>query len=333
MPSSVIKLPLKLRLLFTVFKFILNLSRRQNGTVNRRLINFFDLKNPPSKTPRKGVVSSDTVIEASRNLWFRLYTPDTTVNGSERLPVVVYFHGGGFVLSSPSSFAFDDWCRQLVRELRTAVVSVNYRLAPEHRFPTQYEDGFDALKFLDDNLDKLPVNVDPKLCFLAGDSAGGNLAHHVAVKASKYEFSRLKLMGLIAIQPFFGGEERTESEIQNSRGPLLSLEDTDWYWKAFLPNGSDRDHPAANVFGPKSTVDLSRVKYPATLILMGGLDILKDWQRKYYDGLKKAGKEVDLLQDSNAFHGSYVFKELPVASFFVKGIQDFMQKHLNKENC
>ncbi|TXG53407.1 hypothetical protein EZV62_022576 [Acer yangbiense] len=266
MPSSVIKLPLKLRLLFAVYKFILNLSRRQNSTVNRRLINFFDLKNPLSKTPRKGVVSSDAVIEASRNLWFRLYTPDTTVNGGGRLP----------------------------RATRR-VVSVNYRLAPEHQFPTQYEDGFDALKFLDDNVDKLPVNVDPKLCFLAGDSAGGNLAHHLAVKAGEYEFSRLKLMGLIAIQPFFGGEERTESEIRNFGGPLC-------LWR----------------------IQIGQVS--------GNVDF-DGWQRKYYDGLKKAGKEVDLLQDPNAFHGSYVFKELPGSAFFVKGIQDFMQKHLNKENC
>ncbi|KAL5776062.1 hypothetical protein ACOSP7_008988 [Xanthoceras sorbifolium] len=325
---SVVKLPMKLRLLFAFFKFILNLCCHQNGTINRRLINFLDLKSPPSKTPRNGVISSDTVIDASRDLWFRLFTPAATVLAGGSVPVIVYFHGGGFALSSPSSFAYDDWCRQLVRELRCALVSVNYRLAPEHRCPTQYEDGFDALKFLDDNEDKLPVYVNPKLCFLAGDSAGGNLAHNVAVKAGEHEFSRLKLIGLIAIQPFFGGKERTESEIRNPGCPLLSLKDTDWYWRAFLPNGSDRDHPAANVFGPNSSVDISRVKYPATLILTGGLDILNYWQRKYYDGLKKAGKEVDLVEDPNSFHGSYMFHELPGSYFFIKEIQNFMQKQL-----
>lgn len=334
--GSVVKLPLKLRILFTVFRFVLRLSRRQNGTVNRRLLNFVEIKTAPSKTPRNGVVSSDTVIDTTRNLWFRLFIPTTAtctaVNG-RRLPIIVYYHGGGFALSSPSSFPFDQWCRRLAKELCAAVVSVNYRLSPEYRYPTQYEDGFDALKFLDDNLESLPVNVNPKLCFLAGDSAGGNLAHHVAVEGGAYEFSQLKLIGLIAIQPFFGGEERVGSEIRNPGRPILSLEDTDWYWKAFLPNGSNRNHPAANVFGPNSTVDVSRVNYPATLILIGGLDILNDWQRRYYNWLTSEGKEVNLAEHPNAFHGSYMFDELPGSSYYIKEIQEFMQKRIEKENC
>ncbi|KAK0605385.1 hypothetical protein LWI29_026132 [Acer saccharum] len=100
----------------------------------------------------------------------------------------------------------------------------------------------------------------------------------------------------------------------------------------FLPDGSDWDHPAVNVFGPKSSVDISQVKYPSTLILIGGLDLLYDWQRKYYDGLKKAGKEVDLVEDPNAFHGSHMFEELPGSALFIKGIRDFMGKQMNKEN-
>ncbi|KAK1587741.1 hypothetical protein Q3G72_016406 [Acer saccharum] len=203
-------------------------------------------------SPRNGVVSSDTVIN-SQDLWFRCFTPTTTTthggDDGRSLPIIVYIHGGGFAFYSASSTAYDSWCRRISGELNAVVVSINYRLAPEHRCPTQYEDCFDTLKFLDENLDKLPVNVNPKLCFIARDSAGGNLVHHMAVKASEYEFSSLKLIGLISIQPFFGGEERTESEIRNSGGLLLSVEDTDWYWKMFLPDGSDRDHPAVNVFG------------------------------------------------------------------------------------
>ncbi|KAK2664263.1 hypothetical protein Ddye_002837 [Dipteronia dyeriana] len=336
-----VQLPWKLRLIYTACKLIVNLSRRRDDTINRRLQSLTDPKTSPSKTPRNGVVSSDTVINSSKDLWFRCYTPTTTTTSAaaahggddgRSLPIIIYIHGGGFAIYSASSTAYDSWCRRLSGELNAVVVSINYRLAPEHRCPTQYEDSFDTLKFLDENLDKLPANVNPKLCFIAGDSAGGNLVHHVAVKASEYEFSSLKLIGLISIQPFFGGEERTESEIRNSGGLLLSLEDTDWYWKMFLPDGSDRDHPAVNVFGPKSSVDISRVKYPSTLILIGGLDLLYDWQRKYYDELKKAGKEADLVEDPNAFHGSHMFEELPGSALFIQGIRDFMGKQMNKEN-
>lgn len=322
---SRVKIPFKLWLLLTIFRFVLRLARRRNGTVNRWLLNLVEIKVPPSTTPKNGVVSSDTVIDRDRNLWFRLFVPASAVTG-EGMPIIVYYHGGGFALSSPNTFAHHNWCSRLAKELRAAVVSVNYRRSPEFRYPIQYEDGFDALKFVDENLESLPGNIDPKSCFLGGDSAGGNLAHHVAVEAGGCEFSNLKIVGLMVVQPFFGGEERVGSEVRSTERLFLSLDDTDWYWKAFLPNGSDRDHPAANVYGHKSTVDITRVKYPATLILMGGLDILNDRQRRYYDWLKNGGKEVKIEEHPDAFHGSFVFDDISGSSFFIEKMKRFMEK-------
>lgn len=93
---------------------------------------------------------------------------------------------------------------------------------------------------------EIPAFADMKQCYVAGDSAGGNIAHHVAVRACGYNFHNLKLTGLIAIQPFFGGEERTESEMSLTETPFISVQGTDRMWSAFLPEGSDRDHPRAN---------------------------------------------------------------------------------------
>ncbi|KAK3219504.1 hypothetical protein Dsin_013474, partial [Dipteronia sinensis] len=159
------------------------------------------------------------------------------------------------------------------------------------------------------------------------DSAGGNIVHHVAVQASDSSFQKLKLVGLIAIQPYFGGEERTESEIRLIGVPIVSVERTDWIWKAFLPEGSDRDHPAANVFGLNS-VDLSEVNFPATIVFIGGFDPLQDWQRRYYEGLKKAGKEANLIEYPDAVHSFYGFPELPESSLLVKELRDFIQRHV-----
>ncbi|CAK9313905.1 unnamed protein product [Citrullus colocynthis] len=97
-------------------------------------------------------------------------------------------------------------------------------------------------------------------------------------------------MCLIAIQPFFGGEERVGSEIQYGKSAMLNLEQADWYWKAFLPHGSNRNHPAAHVFGPDAE-DISGVKFPATLLIIGGQDQLQDWQKRYYEWLKEGGTE------------------------------------------
>ncbi|GLT93908.1 hypothetical protein SLE2022_116780 [Rubroshorea leprosula] len=131
-----------------------------------------------------------------------------------------------------------------------------------------------------------PTFADLKQCYIAGDSAGENIAHHVAVRACDYQFNNLELIGLIAIQPFFGSEERTESEMKLTETPFISVQGTDRSWRAFLPEGSDRDHPAANVFGPRSA-NISTLKFPATIWVIGGLDPLYDWQIRYSDGLIK----------------------------------------------
>ncbi|KAI8533512.1 hypothetical protein RHMOL_Rhmol10G0016900 [Rhododendron molle] len=162
---------------------------------------------------------------------------------------IFYFHGGGFILFRQNSMPFDELCRHLAGKLPAIVVSINYRLAPEHRYPCQFEDGFDTLKFIDSNCSLLPPNADLSRCFFAGESAGANIAHHVTLKAAVHDFRKLKIVGLIAIQPYFGGEERTESERRLTKEPVVNVERTDWSWKALLPEGCDRDHEAVNVFG------------------------------------------------------------------------------------
>ncbi|CAL0303515.1 unnamed protein product [Lupinus luteus] len=243
-PTPKPHLPWKTRLTIAFISALGYACRRSDGTVNRRLFNFFDRKHPPNIKPVDGVYSSDVAVDLTRDLWFRFFVPfSSSVADDAKLPVVVFFHGGGFSFSSPDSVAFDAVCRLFCCSFPAVIVSVNYRLSPEYRYPCQYDDGFDVVKFLDENGAVLPKIADMSKCFLAGDSSGGNLAHHVAV---------IKIIGLISIQTFFGGEERTESEIRLKHVPLINLEITDWEWKAFLPIGSDRDHEAANVSGPNA---------------------------------------------------------------------------------
>ena len=180
------------------------------------------------------------------------------------------------------------------------------------------------MKFIDDlDSSAFPEKSDFSRCFIAGDSAGGNIAHHVIVRSSDYNFKKVKIRGLIAIQPFFGGEERTESEIRFGETPTLNLERADWYWKAFLPDGANRNHVAAHVFGEKG-VKISGVKFPATLVIVGGSDQLRDWDRKYYEWLKKGGKEVEMVEYANAIHGFYAIPELPETSLLIEEAKNFI---------
>jgi acetyl esterase/lipase len=321
-------LPWKTRLSIAAASAASDAVRRSDGTLNRRIFSLLDFRSPPTLNPINGVKSSDFTVDPNRDLWFRLFTPTSNTTS---LPVLIFFHGGGFAFLSPSSKTYDAVCRRFARRLPAVVISVNYRLAPEHRFPSPYDDGLDVLKFLDRDRNRnrnrdvqvLPEIADVSKCFLAGDSAGGNLAHHLAVRACRERFRVVNVVGLISIQPYFGGEERTESEIRLARAPLVSMARTDWLWKAFLPDGANRDHEAANVSGPNA-VDISGLEFPDTIVFVGGFDPLQDWQRRYYNWLKKSGKEALLMEYPNMIHAFYLFPELPESSQLIGQVKDFI---------
>uniref|UniRef100_A0A7N1A572 Alpha/beta hydrolase fold-3 domain-containing protein n=1 Tax=Kalanchoe fedtschenkoi TaxID=63787 RepID=A0A7N1A572_KALFE len=277
--------------------------------------------------PIHGVTSSDVTVDPDRHLWFRLFLPPDL---SPSTPLLIYFHGGGFQSYSPDNNFFDALCRNLAREIPAVIVSASYRLTPFFRYPCQYEDGFDVLKFVDGPEFRSKYlkgsSGDLRKCFLAGDSAGGNIAHHVAVRASGHgSFKNLKLMGLIELMPFYGGEERTEAELRLKKALIIDAERTDKMWKTFLPEGADRDHGAANVMGPNG-VDLSEIEFPKTLVICGGYDPLQDLDKRYCEWLDKCGKEVELKVYENAFHGFYCFQEVAETKMMIQDVKEFVHR-------
>ncbi|KAH6794149.1 hypothetical protein C2S52_004626 [Perilla frutescens var. hirtella] len=316
-------LPWMMRFKLFIGSFLYQLCLRSDGTINRRLLSFFDPKMPAASAVVGGisVSSSDISVDPSRDLWFRLFFPSTA---AAKLPLIVYFHGGGFSCFSADSKVCDDFCRTLAGELPAVVASVNYRLAPEHKCPSQYDDGFDAVKFISEKgYHILPPSTDLERCFLAGDSAGGNIAHHVAVRAGR---DGIKLAGVVAVQPFFGGEERTESEVRLAKAHVLTAEGADALWRGFLPAGADRNHPAARVFGGGDDELMKSVEFPRTLVVVGGLDPLQDWQRKYVKWLEKCGKQVELIEYAHAFHSFYSFQELHDFGLLLQDVRGFIAK-------
>ncbi|XP_074371052.1 putative carboxylesterase 18 [Apium graveolens] len=320
-------LPYKTRAIIWMITTLNDAAIRRDGTTNRRFLDFINVKSPANSTPVRNVKTYDIKVDPSRNLWFRVFEPVQDAKDTQ-LPVIVFFHGGGFTILSPDSVTYDTVCRKFARKVGAVVVSVNYRLSPEHCYPAQFDDGFDVLKFLDADRKVLPECANVEWCFLAGDSAGGNLAHHVSKRACDAKFSQLKVIGVVAIQPFFGGQERTESEKMKSQ-IVINTKRTDWAWKAFMPKG-DRDHEVINVSGPNAA-DITGIKdFPATLVFVGGLDILQDWQRRYYEWLKKSGKEAYLVEYPNMIHAFYVFPDFPESAMLISEVKDFVQKQIQK---
>lgn len=301
--------------LITNFKLAYTLLRRPDGTFNRHLAEYLDRKVPANIIPVDGVFSFDVVIDRSTGLLVRVYRPtqagdaqpsylnlEQPLSSDVAVPVIIFFHGGSFAHSSASTAIYDTLCRRLVGVCKAVVISVNYRRAPENRHPCAYDDGWAALTWVHSK-QWLRSGKDSKVrAYLVGDSSGGNIVHHVALRAVE---SGTEVMGNVLLNPMFGGMERTESEKRLDGKYFVSIRDRDWYWRAFLPEGVDRDHPACNPFGPQG-VSFDGIKFPKSLVVVSGLDLVQDWQLAYAEGLKKAGQDVKLVFLEQATIGFYL---------------------------
>ncbi|KAK1426701.1 hypothetical protein QVD17_15380 [Tagetes erecta] len=312
--------PLHTWILISNFKLAYNMLRRPDGTFNRELAEFLDRKVSANTVPVDGVYSFDVVDRATSllNRVYRCVSPEndsgnqvagvidleTPLSCKEIVPVILFFHGGSFTHSSANSAIYDTFCRRLAGLVQGVVVSVNYRRSPEHRFPCAYEDGWEALKWVHSRswlLSGLDGESPKVHVYLAGDSSGGNIAHHVAHRAA---VSGVEVLGNILLHPLFGGEQRMESETKLDGKYFVKLQDRDWYWRAFLPEGEDRDHPACNIFGPRGS-SLEGISFPKSLVVVAGFDLVQDWQLAYVEGLRRSGHDVKLLYLEKATIGFY----------------------------
>ena len=183
------------------------------------------------------VLWKDVVFDAVNNLQLRLYKPkqnQPSANSNSKLPVFYYIHGGGFCIGSRAWPNCQNYCFRLASQLQAVVVAPDYRLAPENRLPAAIEDGFLALKWLQDQAVSEEEGKDAWLAdvadfsrvFISGDSAGGNLAHHLAVRvrSGSPELAPVRVRGYVLLAPFFGGTVRTKFEAEGPKDAFLNLE-------------------------------------------------------------------------------------------------------------
>lgn len=266
------------------------------------------------------VSSKDRVFNEKLGLWVRLYLPSAHIQQqpqTSRLPVIVYFHGGGFCFASPSLPEFHNFSLKLAATVGVIVVSVAYRLAPEHRLPAAYDDCIAALQWVSSHAgDGGDFEQDPWLesyadfsaVYLMGDSAGGNIAHHVvALRGGVEAWNPIKLKGSILVEPFFGAEQRTLSESESPCDAVLNLELSDACWRLSLPVGSDRDHPFSYPCSPGAP-KLENMSLPPLLVAIGGRDMLRDRGQEYCELLKQHEKSVEVVVFGEEEHGFYVLR-------------------------
>jgi acetyl esterase len=218
----------------------------------------------------------------------RIYTPE----GSGPFPLLVFFHGGGWVIGDLDGH--DPLCRRLTNLVDCIVVSVDYRLAPEHPFPAAPRDCFAATQWVAQNAAQL--QGDPARIAVGGDSAGGNLAAVVAQLARDQGGPALVFQALI--YPATDLRMSTASIEENGKDYLLTKEDMIWFMQHYMKNEEDKSNPLAS---PLLAANLSNL--PPALVITAEYDPLRDEDEQYGERLKEAGVPVQISRYDGAIHG------------------------------
>ncbi|CAN1278502.1 Probable carboxylesterase 7 [Linum perenne] len=246
---------------------------------------------PATLDPDTNVRSKDVVFSPDQNLTSRIYIPEGQVEPGQKLPLLVYYHGGGFVIETAFSPTYHNHLNILVAEANVIAVSVDYRRAPECPIPIPYEDCWAALKWAGSHAggsgpeEWLNEHADFGSVFLAGDSAGANIVHHVAMRFGQEEIEGIpQLGGLVMIHPYFAGNEPVGNE------PVSRASST-----------SGLDDPYINpAFDPK----LAGLGCSKVLVMVAEKDFLRDRGNYYYELLKGSGwkGEVEIVETNGEDH-------------------------------
>jgi acetyl esterase/lipase len=215
------------------------------------------------------------------------------------LPALVYFHGGGWTIGDLD--IYDPSCRALANAVGCTVVSVDYRLAPEHKFPCAVDDAFAATRWVAEHATEL--GVDAARLGVAGDSAGGNLAAVVSLLARDARGPDLAFQ--LLVYPVTDYEFESESMAANATGYFLELESMRWFYDQYLADETQGDDWR---FSPVRAADLSGL--PPAFVLTAEFDPLRDQGEAYARKLEEAGVPVELRRYDGVFHGFFGMRDL-----------------------
>ncbi|NEU56190.1 alpha/beta hydrolase [Halorussus sp. MSC15.2] len=244
-----------------------------------------------------GDVTDRTIPGPGGDLPIRVYSPD----GERPHPVLVYFHGGGWVVGSIDTH--DSVCRHLTNAADCAVVSVDYRLAPEHPFPAPTEDAVAAVEWVAEN--GAEIGVDADRLAVGGDSAGGNLAAVAALVARDRGGPDIDRQ--VLIYPATSARDDWPSVAENDEGYLLTRSEMEWFGDQFFESPLDARNPYAF---PLQACDHGGL--PPATVVTAGFDPLRDEGQAYADALADAGVDVTVRNYEGMIHGFVDMLEDPV---------------------
>ena len=244
------------------------------------------------KPPHVDRVENRTIEGPGGDLSIRLIFPEGAEGRREPLPIVVYYHGGGWVLGGLGSH--ENVCRALANASNALFAIVDYRLAPEHPFPAAADDAYAALSWVSAHATE--TGGDPSRIAVCGDSAGGNLAAVATLKARDHGGPAVAFQ--VLAYPITDFRPDNGSYREFAEGCFLSRAEMLWYWDQYAPNFEDRSLPYAS---PNRAEDLSNL--PPALVVTAEYDVLRDEGEAYARRLAEAGVPVKLSRYDGMIHG------------------------------
>jgi acetyl esterase len=214
----------------------------------------------------------------------------------ETLPALVFFHGGGFVICNLDTH--DRVCRSLANASGCAIISVDYRLAPEHKYPAAVDDAYAAAQYIADHASEF--GVDPNRIAVGGDSAGGTLATVVSLLARDRGGPPLKFQ--LLIYPLVDYYDDSPSMQQYSKDHFLTREGMNWFTQNYLPSHEAGLEPSASPMNAKSLQGL-----PPAMVITAECDPLRDQGEAYARKLQSAGVSVELKRYEGMIHPFFQF--------------------------
>ncbi|KAL5788389.1 hypothetical protein ACOSP7_005338 [Xanthoceras sorbifolium] len=271
---------------------------------------------PPSLDPRTNVESKDTPYSPENNLSLRLYLPKNT-HQNQKLPLLVYFHGGGFCIESAFSSLYHSFLNSFVSEANIIAASVEYRQAPENPVPCPHDDSWTALKWVASHSDGkgpddwLNRHADFQRVFFSGDSAGGNIAHHMGLRHGLDKLEGVNVRGIILVHPYFWGEK----PVADGTDDVNLREKLEGMRRFTCPTTSGFDDPLIN---PAFDPNLASLGTNRLLVFVAENDFLRARGWYYTEILKKSGwgGEVEVMEskgEDHCFHLAYPTSDNAVA--------------------
>ena len=224
----------------------------------------------------------------------RVYVPATDATGAG----LVYYHGGGFVIGGLDTH--DGTCRALANASGATIVSVDYRLAPEHKYPAAADDCYAALRWVAEH--GAEIGVDPQRLAVAGDSAGGNLAAVTALLARERRGPALRMQ--VLIYPVTDHRFDTASYRDNGEGYFLTTKQMQWFWDHYLERSEQGHEVSASPLRAKDLAGL-----PPALVITAEYDPLRDEGEAYAARLREDGVPTELARYAGQIHGFFAMFE------------------------